>query len=60
MQASIDEIILVKLTGELAYLLMIRVYPSYEQFAIYEGRQKVIYTELDKALYRTFQGALLF
>ena len=59
MQADIDEIILVKMVGELADLL-IRVDPSYEQFVTYEGNNKVIYTELDKALYGTLQGALLF
>ena len=59
MQADIDEIVLVKMVGELADLL-IRVDPSYEQFVTYEGKQRVIYTELDKALYGTLQGALLF
>ena len=59
MQANIDEVILVKMVGELADLL-IRVDPSYEQFVTYERNQKVIYTELDKALYGTLQGALLF
>ena len=59
MQADIDEIIHVKLVGELAELL-VRVDPSYEQFIHYEKNQKVIYTELDKALYGTLQAGLLF
>ena len=59
MQADIDELIHVKLVGELADLLC-KVDPSYHQFITYEGKQKVIYTELDKALYGTIQAALLF
>ena len=59
MQTDIDEIIHVKLVGELAELLT-RVDPSYNQFVTYENKKKVIYTELDKALYGTLQAALLF
>ena len=59
MQAKIDEVILVKMVGELADLL-IQVDPSHEQFFTYKGKQKVIYMELDKVLYGTLQGALLF
>ena len=59
MQADIDKVIFVKMVGELADLL-IWVDPSYEQFFTYKGSNRVIYTELDKALYGTLQGALLF
>ena len=59
MQADIDELIHVKLVGELADLL-IKVDPSYSQFVTYENGKRVIYTELDKALYGTIQAALLF
>ena len=59
MQADIDEIIHVKLVGEIAELL-VRVEPSYENFIAIEKGQKVIYTELDKALYGTLQAGLLF
>ena len=59
MQADIDELIHVKLVGELADLL-IKVDPSYSKFVTYENGKKVIYTELDKALYGTMQAALLF
>ena len=59
MQADIDEIIHVKLVGDLARLL-IRVDPSYERFVVKEKGKPVIYTELDKALYGTLQAALLF
>ena len=59
MQADIDELIHVKLVGELADLL-IKVDQSYSEFVTYENGKKVIYTELDKALYGTMQAALLF
>ena len=58
-QANIDEVIHVKLVGELVDLLC-KVDPTYQQFITYEGKQKFIYTELDKALYGTIQAALLF
>ena len=59
MQVDIDEIIHEKLVGEMAELL-VKVDPSYMQFATYEGKQMVIYAILDKALYGTLQAALLF
>ena len=37
-----------------------RIDPNYSQYIQYEGGRKVIYTELDKALYGTMQAALLF
>ena len=58
-QADIDEVIHVKLVGELADLLC-KVDPTYQQFITYEGKQHVIYTEFDKALYGTIHAALLF
>eukprot|EP00980_Cylindrotheca_fusiformis_P029055 scaffold22705_cov169-Cylindrotheca_fusiformis.AAC.1 len=59
MHADIDELIHVKLVGDIAELLL-RVDPSYRKFVTYEKGKKVIYTELDKALYGTLQAALLF
>ena len=59
MQADIDELVHVKLVGDLARLL-IRVDLSYERFVVEEKGKPVIYTELDKALYGTLQAALLF
>ena len=56
MQADIDEVIYVKLVGELANLL-VKVDPTYQQFITYEGKRKVVYKELDKALYGTIQAA---
>ena len=59
MQTDMDELIHVKLEGELADLL-IRVDPTYTQFLTYETGKKVIYAELNKALYGTVQASYLF
>eukprot|EP00957_Ditylum_brightwellii_P036376 2754363-Ditylum_brightwellii.AAC.1 len=59
MQANINELIYVKLEGELVDLI-VKFRPEYAQFITYERGKKVIYTELDKALYGTLQAALLF
>ena len=52
MQAEMDEVVHVKLDGELAELL-VKVNPSYAQVMVKEGNKHVIYAELDKALYGT-------
>ena len=59
MQADIDEEIHIRLDGEQVDLI-VRMDPSYAQFITYQGKKKVIYTKLDKALSGTMQGALLF
>ena len=59
MQAEIDELINIKLEGELVDLI-VRIDPTYSKFIQMEKGKKVIYTELDKALYGTMQAALLF
>ena len=59
MQADIGKLINVKLVGQLDELLL-RVDPSYKRFLVYKNNAKVNYTELNKALYGTLQGALLF
>lgn len=59
MHADIDEIIHIRLDGELANLL-IRVDETYAQYLTYEHGVPVIYTELSKALYGTLQAAKLF
>ena len=59
MQVDMDELIHVKLEGELAELL-IKVDSTYEAVLTHEGNKPVIYAELDKALYGTLQAALLF
>ena len=59
MHADMDEIVHVKLDGELA-MLLIRVDKSYRKFLTYERGIPVIYAELSKALYGTLQAAKLF
>ena len=59
MQSEMDELLHMKLEGEIA-LLLIRLDPSYKQFLTYQRGKLVIYTELNKALYGTLQAALLF
>ena len=59
MHSDIDELIHIKLEGELADLL-IRLDPTYEQFVTMEHGKRVIYAKLNKALYGTMQAALLF
>ena len=59
MQSDMDELLHMKLEGEIAHLL-IHLDPSYNQFLPYECGKPVIYTKLSKALYGTLQAALLF
>ena len=59
MHSDIDELVHLKLEGEIAELL-VKVDPSYAEFVSKEKGKTVIYTELSKALYGTLQAALLF
>ena len=59
MQADMDELVHLKIEGELAELL-VRVDPKYREMITYENGKAVIYAELKKALYGTLQAALLF
>ena len=59
MQANIDEQLFLKFNGDLVELL-IQVDPTYQPYIMYEGKQPILYTELDKALYGTLQATLLF
>jgi hypothetical protein len=60
LHADIDEVIHIRLEGVMAELL-VRVDPkTYSPFLCVEGGKKVIYLQLNKALYGTLQAALLF
>ena len=59
MHSEMDELIHMKLEGEIA-LLLIQLDLSYKRFLTYQCGKLVIYTELNKALYGTLQAALLF
>jgi hypothetical protein len=59
MQTDIDELIHVKLEDELVEVLLM-VDSGYSKFVTYENGRKVLYVELQKALYGTLQASLLF
>jgi DNA polymerase II large subunit len=59
MQTDIDELIHVKLEDELVGVLLM-VDSGYSEFVTYENGRKVLYVELQKALYGTLQASLLF
>ena len=59
MQADIDELVHVKLEDELVDIL-IKIDPKYAEHVTVENGKKVLYVELQKALYGTLQAALLF
>ena len=59
MQADMDELVHLRIEGEIARLL-IRIDEKYKSMVTYEGGKPVIYAELKKALYGTLQAALLF
>ena len=58
MQMDIDELLHLKLVGEIAELL-VKVEPTCAEFVTYENGKPVIYAELSKALYGTLQAAML-
>ena len=58
MQANIDEQLFLKFDGDLVELL-VQAEPTYQPYIMYKGRQPILYTDLDKALYGTLQAALL-
>ncbi|KAG7366075.1 reverse transcriptase RNA-dependent DNA polymerase [Nitzschia inconspicua] len=59
MQAEMDELLHLKLDGTILEILL-RMEPTYDQFVTYENGKKVLYAQLDKALYGAVQSALLF
>ena len=59
MHSDIDELVHLKLEGEIAELL-VKVERTYVEFISKENGKTVIYMELSKALYGTLQAALLF
>ncbi|KAG7345606.1 reverse transcriptase RNA-dependent DNA polymerase [Nitzschia inconspicua] len=59
MQADMDELLHLKLDGTILEILLC-MEPFYRQFVTYENGKKVLYAQLDKALYGAMQSALLF
>ena len=61
MQADMDEeIVHVRLTGEMVRILVELDADRYKPYVVYEQKEPVIYTRLLKALYGTLRAARLF
>jgi hypothetical protein len=60
MQTDLDELIHVRFTGTMVDLLLEIDYDMYSPYISYEGKNKVLYVELLKALYGTLRASRLF
>ena len=60
MQANMDELVHIRFTSKMVKMLWEIDRDMYEPFVATEGKQKVIYMELLKALYGTLCAARLF
>ena len=60
MQADMDELVHIRFTGKMVDLLLEIDREMYEPCVTTEGKQKVMYVELLKALYGTLHAARLF
>jgi hypothetical protein len=60
MQADMDELVHIRFTGIMVDLLLKIDAEMYEPYVTYEGKEKVMYVELLKALYGTMRAARLF
>jgi hypothetical protein len=60
MQTDMDELVHVRFTGTMVDMLLDIDYEMYSPFITYEGKNKVLYVELLKALYGTLRAARLF
>jgi hypothetical protein len=60
MQADMDELVHVRFTGTMVDLLLEIDPEMYGPYVTYEGKEKVMYVELLKALYGTMRAARLF
>jgi hypothetical protein len=60
MQTDLDELVHVRFTGTMVDLLLEIDHEMYSPFITYEGKSKVLYVELLKALYGTLRAARLF
>jgi hypothetical protein len=58
LQADMDEILFVRMTDTMVYILS-SIDTKYDDYTTQEGKKKVLYVQLHKALYGTLQAALL-
>jgi hypothetical protein len=60
MQTDLDELVHVRFTGTMVDMLLEIDYEMYSPYITYEGKNKVLYVELLKALYGTLRASRLF
>jgi hypothetical protein len=60
MQVDMDEVVHVRFTGIMVEKLLEIDAEMYEPYVVYEGKEKVMYVELLKALYGTLRASRLF
>jgi hypothetical protein len=60
MQADMDDLVHLRLTGRIVDILLEVDKTAYAPYVTYEGKEKVLYVELLKALYGTLKAARLF
>jgi hypothetical protein len=60
MQADMDDLVHLRLTGRIVDILLEVDTTAYAPYVTYEGKEKVLYVELLKALYGTLKAARLF
>ena len=60
MQAEMDEVVFMKITGTMVEVLVSLDEVKYKKFTALEHGQSVLYVKLNKALYGTLRAALLF
>jgi Reverse transcriptase (RNA-dependent DNA polymerase) len=60
LQADMDEIVYVKISGKMVDILVQRDSAKYNKFIVSEKNKRCIYVQLKKTLYITLHAALLF
>ena len=60
LQASMDEVVHMKITGTMVDILEALQPLKYKEFIMFEKTKKTLYVQLNKALYGTLRAALLF
>ena len=60
LQGETDKTIIMKIKGELVNLLLEISPETYADFVIYEGKSKVLYVKMMKALYGMIKASVLY
>jgi hypothetical protein len=59
-EKKVGERIVMKIRGPLVDMLLELSYETYAQYVVYEGKSKVLYVVMEKALYGMLQSSLLY